>query len=112
MCIRDSGYTEQEKVEIAKQFLVKKQMVQAGLTEKNIKFSDEAIAGLIRSYTREAGAVSYTHLDVYKRQGHDHRQNPCRRAGARRAALLRDSPRRRRRAAGRAARADWRRPRA
>jgi ATP-dependent Lon protease len=53
--LRLHGYTEQEKVEIAKQFLVKKQMVQAGLTEKNIKFSDEAIAGLIRSYTREAG---------------------------------------------------------
>jgi ATP-dependent Lon protease len=53
--IRLHGYTEQEKVEIAKQFLVKKQMVQAGLTDKNVKFSDEAIAGLIRSYTREAG---------------------------------------------------------
>jgi ATP-dependent Lon protease len=53
--LRLHGYTEEEKVEIAKQFLVKKQMVQAGLTDKNIKFSDEAIAGLIRSYTREAG---------------------------------------------------------
>jgi ATP-dependent Lon protease len=53
--LRLHGYTEQEKVEIAKQFLVKKQMVQAGLTDKNIKFSDEAISGLIRSYTREAG---------------------------------------------------------
>jgi len=53
--LRLHGYTEQEKVEIAKQFLVKKQMLQAGLTDKNIKFSDEAISGLIRSYTREAG---------------------------------------------------------
>src|ERR1700677_4550772 len=53
--LRLHGYTEQEKVEIAKQFLVKKQMQQAGLTDKNIKFSDEAISGLIRSYTREAG---------------------------------------------------------
>src|ERR1700726_1124023 len=53
--LRLHGYTEQEKVEIAKQFLVKKQMVQAGLTDKNVKFSDEAISGLIRSYTREAG---------------------------------------------------------
>src|SRR5881296_2959572 len=49
------GYTEQEKVEIAKQFLVKKQMLQAGLTEKNVKFTDDAITSLIRSYTREAG---------------------------------------------------------
>jgi ATP-dependent Lon protease len=53
--LRLHGYTEQEKVEIAKQFLVKKQMLAAGLSEKNIKFSDDAIKGLIRSYTREAG---------------------------------------------------------
>src|ERR671928_2044445 len=53
--IRLHGYTEPEKVEIAKQFLVKKQMAQAGLSEKNVKFSDEAIVSLIRSYTREAG---------------------------------------------------------
>ncbi len=53
--LRLHGYTEQEKVEIAKQFLVKKQMLAAGLSEKNIKFNDEAITSLIRSYTREAG---------------------------------------------------------
>ncbi len=53
--LRLHGYTEQEKVEIAKQFLVKKQMLAAGLSEKNIKFTDGAITGLIRSYTREAG---------------------------------------------------------
>jgi ATP-dependent Lon protease len=53
--LRLHGYTEQEKIEIAKQFLVKKQMAQAGLTNKNIEFSDDALAALIRSYTREAG---------------------------------------------------------
>jgi ATP-dependent Lon protease len=53
--LRLHGYTEQEKVEIAKQFLVKKQMLAAGLSEKNIKFTDDAITNLIRSYTREAG---------------------------------------------------------
>jgi ATP-dependent Lon protease len=53
--LRLHGYTEPEKVEIAKQFLVKKQMEQAGLNEKNIKFTDEAITTLIRNYTREAG---------------------------------------------------------
>jgi ATP-dependent Lon protease len=53
--LRLHGYTEQEKVEIAKQFLVKKQMLAAGLSDKNIKFTDDAITGLIRSYTREAG---------------------------------------------------------
>jgi ATP-dependent Lon protease len=53
--LRLHGYTEPEKVEIAKQFLVKKQLAQAGLTDKNIKFTDDAITGIIRSYTREAG---------------------------------------------------------
>jgi ATP-dependent Lon protease len=53
--LRLHGYTEQEKVEIAKQFLVKKQLLQAGLTDKNLKFGDDAITSLIRSYTREAG---------------------------------------------------------
>src|ERR1700759_3788363 len=53
--IRLHGYTEQEKVEIAKQFLVKKQILAAGLSDKNIRFTDEAITSLIRSYTREAG---------------------------------------------------------
>ena len=53
--LRLHGYTEQEKVEIAKQFLVKKQMTAAGLSEKNLKFNDDAITALIRSYTREAG---------------------------------------------------------
>ncbi len=53
--LRLHGYTEQEKVEIAKLFLVKKQMLQAGLSEKNVTFSDDAITTLIRAYTREAG---------------------------------------------------------
>jgi len=53
--LRLHGYTELEKVEIAKQFLVKKQMLQAGLEQKNVQFSDEAIKQIIRGYTREAG---------------------------------------------------------
>ena len=53
--LRLHGYTEQEKIEIAKQFLIKKQMAQAGVTTKNLQFSDEAIQYIIRSYTREAG---------------------------------------------------------
>jgi ATP-dependent Lon protease len=53
--IRLHGYTEDEKVEIAKQFLVRKQRDQAGLTEKNCVFTDDAITGIIRNYTREAG---------------------------------------------------------
>jgi ATP-dependent Lon protease len=53
--LRLHGYTEQEKVEIAKQFLVKKQMTAAGLSEKNLKFGEDAIIAIIRGYTREAG---------------------------------------------------------
>jgi len=53
--LRLHGYTEQEKLEIAKHFLVRKQLVDAGLTDKNISFTDEALVEVIRSYTREAG---------------------------------------------------------
>ena len=53
--LRLHGYTEEEKVEIAKQFLVKKQTEQAGLSSKNISFSGDAITTAIRAYTREAG---------------------------------------------------------
>jgi ATP-dependent Lon protease len=53
--LRLQGYTEQEKLEIARQYLVKKQREQTGLSEKNIVFSDDAILEIIRYYTREAG---------------------------------------------------------
>ncbi len=53
--LRLHGYTEPEKVEIAKQYLVRKQRVQTGLTEENIVFSDDALQVIIRNYTREAG---------------------------------------------------------
>jgi ATP-dependent Lon protease len=53
--IRLSGYTELEKLEIAKRFLVPKQLEQTGLTTKDIAFLDDGIQGLIQHYTREAG---------------------------------------------------------
>ena len=53
--LRLHGYTEPEKVEIAKQYLVRKQRLQTGLTEENIVFTDEALQTVIRNYTREAG---------------------------------------------------------
>jgi ATP-dependent Lon protease len=53
--LRLHGYTELEKVEIAKQYLLKKQMVNSGLTDKNVAFTIEAFQEIIRSYTREAG---------------------------------------------------------
>ncbi|HNY73356.1 MAG TPA: endopeptidase La [Syntrophales bacterium] len=53
--IRIAGYTEPEKLCIARRFLVAKEMEANGLTEKNIDFSDGAILAIIRKYTREAG---------------------------------------------------------
>src|SRR5579872_7020972 len=53
--LRLQGYTEHEKLEIAKQYLVKKQREQTGLSEKNLGFKDDAILEIIRYYTREAG---------------------------------------------------------
>jgi ATP-dependent Lon protease len=53
--IRLSGYTELEKLEIAKRFLAPKQMKDTGLTAKNIEFTDEGLRELILHYTREAG---------------------------------------------------------
>jgi len=53
--IRISGYTEDEKLEIAKKFLVPKQREAHGLKDKNLKISDNTILDVIRYYTREAG---------------------------------------------------------
>ena len=53
--LRLTGYTEVEKLEIAKQYLVKKQREATGLTAEQIQFSDDALREVIRGYTREAG---------------------------------------------------------
>ncbi|MES0363764.1 MAG: endopeptidase La [Desulfobacteria bacterium] len=53
--IRLSGYTEYDKLQIAKGFLVPKQTEANGLTEENIQFTTNAIQTIIRRYTREAG---------------------------------------------------------
>jgi ATP-dependent Lon protease len=53
--IRLSGYTELEKMEIAKRFLVRKQMEATGLSKDQIEFTDQGLNGLIQYYTREAG---------------------------------------------------------
>jgi ATP-dependent Lon protease len=49
------SYTESEKLQIAKRYLVPRQIEEHGLTKQDVKFSDAALRELIREYTREAG---------------------------------------------------------
>ncbi len=53
--IRMAGYTEMEKLAIAKQFLIKKQLKANGLKPEQLQISDNAILEIIRRYTKEAG---------------------------------------------------------
>jgi ATP-dependent Lon protease len=53
--IRIPGYTETEKLQIAKRYLIRKQREANGLKGDNIEFSDKSLLGIIRRYTREAG---------------------------------------------------------
>ena len=53
--IRLSGYTEDEKLEIAKRHLIKRQFADHGLKDGELSISDDAIRAVIRLYTREAG---------------------------------------------------------
>ena len=53
--IRLSGYTEEEKVEIAKRHIVPKQLEEHGITPENLLLTDKALRSIINSYTREAG---------------------------------------------------------
>ncbi len=50
-----SGYTEEEKLSIAKKYLVPRHMEANGINSKHIKFGDDAIRAIINNYTREAG---------------------------------------------------------
>jgi len=53
--LRLAGYTEQEKLQIAKRFLVKRAREATGLNEQNVKFTDDGLLHIIRHYTHEAG---------------------------------------------------------
>jgi ATP-dependent Lon protease len=53
--LRLEGYTEPEKLEIAKRFLIRKQREATGLTTANMTLQDETVVHIIRHYTREAG---------------------------------------------------------
>jgi ATP-dependent Lon protease len=53
--IRLSGYTEEEKLEIAKRHLVPKQLEENGLTAAQLRFTDASVKAMVAKYTREAG---------------------------------------------------------
>jgi ATP-dependent Lon protease len=53
--IRLSGYSEEEKLHIAKRYLIPRQVKEAGLSEEQLHITDEAIQAIISRYTREAG---------------------------------------------------------
>jgi ATP-dependent Lon protease len=53
--LRLSGYSEEEKQQIARRYLIPKQLKATGLTEEDIDFTDEGLRAIITSYTREAG---------------------------------------------------------
>jgi len=50
-----AGYTEREKAEIAKKYLLPKQLEESGLNDKGIEFTDDAVMSVVSNYTREAG---------------------------------------------------------
>ncbi|AHG91987.1 ATP-dependent protease La [Gemmatirosa kalamazoonensis] len=50
-----AGYTEREKAEIAKKYLIPRQLEESGLGDKNVSFTDEAVMKVVSEYTREAG---------------------------------------------------------
>src|SRR3989454_5541867 len=54
-----AGYTEEEKLEIARRHLIPKQLRENGLTAENLRFEDDALMRIIRAYTREAGLRNF-----------------------------------------------------
>jgi ATP-dependent Lon protease len=53
--LRLSGYSEEEKMEIAKRYLIPKQLKETGLTPEQLEITDDALRHLVSRYTREAG---------------------------------------------------------
>ncbi len=53
--LRLSGYSEEEKQQIARRYLIPKQLKATGLTEEQIEFTDDGLKAIIHGYTREAG---------------------------------------------------------
>ena len=109
--IRLEGYTEDEKVEIARRHLIPKQMEAHGLKEGELVFADDGLRDLIRHYTREAGVRTLERemakiarkslrqiLERQGREGRADRRQP-RRISRRHAASATASARRRTRSA-------------
>jgi ATP-dependent Lon protease len=53
--LRLSGYSEEEKTQIARRYLIPKQLKATGLSDEQVEFTDEGLQSIIRNYTREAG---------------------------------------------------------
>src|SRR5450432_1968855 len=53
--LRLSGYSEEEKQQIARRYLIPKQLKATGLSEEEVEFTDDGLQSIIRNYTREAG---------------------------------------------------------
>ena len=50
-----AGYTEREKAEIAKKYLIPRQLEESGLADRQVEFTDYAVAAIVSQYTRESG---------------------------------------------------------
>src|SRR5204863_987072 len=53
--LRLAGYSEEEKVQIARRYLAPRQLKETGVSAEQIEFTDEGLGLIIRGYTREAG---------------------------------------------------------
>lgn len=75
--IEITSYTENEKLHIAKNFLVKKQLERNGLTKEQVMISDKALEKVIHNYTREAGVRSLERRigDLYRKAAREFLEN-------------------------------------
>ncbi len=77
-----AGYTEREKAEIAKTYLIPRQLEENGLGDKKVAFDDEAIMSLVSKYTRESGVrqlereIGKVARKVARRIATEHKENP------------------------------------
>ncbi len=93
-----TGYTLEEKTEIAKRYLVPKQLKANGLTEKNVKFTADGLRAAIEGYTREAGVrtLERTVGSIVRKiavEYADNRSLPCVKVDKKRVLTLLGAPR-------------------